>query len=330
MSALHPDLVCPECHGSLVEDRDALTCVGCARRFPRAANGVPVLLPDESAFDREKIAAGRDTYYEHRAGENLRKQRFRRRLPGLALDLQTGEADELVNRMLSGRSAGGSSVGLVVGAGFRVEEYQARFPSVEWLVTDTEATFGADVVGDLLALPVADASMDFVLCEHVLEHVLDPLAGAREIERVLRPGGVALVKVPFNYPWHGGFVDFYRFTPAGYLAAFRRTEAIHIGHGPGPASTVAYALQQAWTSLFDGRTSRRIAVVVGRLVIGPWRHLDRILVTRQGSLGSSCSMIFIGRRSLSQRSDAEVVAQARALGTAPVVSPSRRRVERDV
>lgn len=327
MGSLHPDLVCPECHGEVAWDGSAVACHSCGRRFPRATNGVPVLLPDDSAFDRDQIAAGRDTYYEHRAGENNLKQHFRRSLPGLALDLQTGEADALVNSLLS-RTLGASEApkGVVIGAGFRVEEYQGRFPAVDWLVTDTEATFGADVVGDVLSLPVADASMDVVLCEHVLEHVLDPMRGAREIERVLRPGGVALVKVPFNYPWHGGYVDFFRFTPAGYLAAFRRMEMIHIGHGPGPVSTVAYALQQAWISLFHGRTSRRMAVVVGRLLIGPWRHLDRIFVTRQGSLGSSCSMIFIGRRSLHVRTDAEVVAHARELGAAPVVSPACRTV----
>lgn len=327
MTVLRRSVVCPDCRGDLdVPDQGPLTCTSCGRSFPRAGNGVPVLLPLDSAFDPEKIAAGRDTYYENRASEDVRKQRFRRSLPGLALDLQTGDADELVNRLIRAGDADTPVAGLVIGAGFRVEEYRRRFPEVDWLVTDTEATFGADVVGDALRLPVADGTISFVLCEHVLEHVLDPLAAGREIERVLRPGGLALVKVPFNYPWHGGYVDFFRFTPAGYLATFRRMEVVHLGHGPGPASTITYALQQAWTSLFQGRTTRRVAVVLGRLVIGPWRHLDRILVTRRGSLGSSCSMIFVGRRVDAVRSAGEVVDEARALGVAPVVAPSARKI----
>jgi uncharacterized protein YbaR (Trm112 family) len=335
MTALQTALVCPDCHGELSEDVEAaIRCDGCGRTFPVSTSGVPVLLPLDSAFDPDKIAAGKDTYYEHRAGENQRKQRFRRRLPGLAMDLQTDDADALVNRLLSELSnqsagtlsegSGGKVDGLVIGAGFRVEEYSLRFPTVSWLVTDTEATFGAGVVGDVTGLPVADASQDFVLCEHVLEHVLDPLVASREIERVLRPGGIALIKVPFNYPWHGGFIDFYRFTPAGYLAAFRRLEVVHIGHGPGPASTITYALQQAFTSLFTGRTTRRAAVVIGRLTFGPWRHLDRVLVTRSGSLSSSCSLIFIGRRVEHERSPVEVIAQAKALGSARVVAPANR------
>lgn len=321
MTPSRPLVVCPDCRHRLDLDDDSICCDGCGRSFPRSASGVPVLLPAGSAFDADKIAAGRDTYYEHRAGEDRRKQRFRRSLPGLALDVQTGDADDLVNRRLS--ELGDVVDGLVIGAGFRVEEYRDRFPGVTWIVTDTEATFGADLVGDVLGLPLADASVDMVLCEHVLEHVLDPLEACREIERVLRPGGIALVKVPFNYPWHGGYVDFYRFTPAGYLAAFRHLEVVHLGHGPGPASTVTYAVQQAWTSLFCGRTTRRAAVVVGRLLIGPWRHLDRFLVTRRGSLGSSCSLIFIGRRVDHARSATEVIDQAKALGTAPVLGPSQ-------
>ena len=321
--AHHPALACPDCRGALTVGDEGLRCSACRRSFPVAGGGVPVLLPLDSAFDPEAIATGHDTYYANRATEGVRKARFRRWLPGLATDLQARDADILVNRLLA--AVGTPRVdGLVIGAGFRVEEYARRFPQVDWLVTDTEATFGAGVVGDATALPVQDASQDFVLCEHVLEHVVDPLAAAREIERVLRPGGTALVKVPFNYPWHGGYIDFYRLTPAGYLAAFRRLDVVHIGHGPGPASTITYALQAGWTSLFTGRTARRAAVVVGRLVFGPWRKLDRVLVTRRGSLGTACSLILIGQRGDHVRSATEGVAQAKALGVAPVRGPADR------
>jgi len=292
---------------------------------------VPVLFPADSAFDPEVVAHGRDTYYERRSGENKRKQRFRRSLPGLATDLQARDADTLTNRLVDELAKAKAEAGdeptisgLVVGAGFKVDEYRSRFPTTAWLVTDVEPGFGADLVGDVTALPVEDATQDVVVCEHVLEHVVDPIAAAKEIERVLRPGGIVLIKVPFNYPWHGGFIDFYRLTPAGYLAAFRQLEVIHIGHGPGPASTVCYAVQAAWVGLFSGRTSRRVAVVVGRLLIGPWRKLDKILVRRPGSLGTACSLAFIGRRVEHVRTAGEVVAQAKALGVAPVLGPLER------
>ena len=49
------------------------------------------------------------------------------------------------------------------------------------------------VLGDLAALPFASGSFDAVLALHVLHHVDPPMAGLREIARVLAPGGRAVV-----------------------------------------------------------------------------------------------------------------------------------------
>lgn len=55
-----------------------------------------------------------------------------------------------------------------------------------------------DVQASLTRLPFAPASFDLVVCYHVLEHVPDDAAAMRELARVLRAGGVALVQVPFR------------------------------------------------------------------------------------------------------------------------------------
>jgi len=46
---------------------------------------------------------------------------------------------------------------------------------------------------DVDALPFADAEFDRVLCIEVLRYLPDPTAAIREMSRVLKPGGVALV-----------------------------------------------------------------------------------------------------------------------------------------
>jgi SAM-dependent methyltransferase len=44
--------------------------------------------------------------------------------------------------------------------------------------------------------PIADASVDFVIASHLLEHVANPIAVLDELHRVLRDGGIALVVLP--------------------------------------------------------------------------------------------------------------------------------------
>lgn len=53
--------------------------------------------------------------------------------------------------------------------------------------------------GDLTAMRYADASCDYFLCFHVLEHIPDDRAAVAEIFRVVRPGGAAVLQVPVDY-----------------------------------------------------------------------------------------------------------------------------------
>src|SRR5690349_6188727 len=58
---------------------------------------------------------------------------------------------------------------------------------------DTARPTGAPLVnGDAQALPFAGASFDTVIAPHMLYHVPDRRLAARELRRVLRPGGVCV------------------------------------------------------------------------------------------------------------------------------------------
>jgi len=51
---------------------------------------------------------------------------------------------------------------------------------------------------DITQLPYPDQSFDFVLCIHVLEHVPDDALAMRELLRVLKPNGCAIIQVPLD------------------------------------------------------------------------------------------------------------------------------------
>lgn len=63
---------------------------------------------------------------------------------------------------------------------------------------------------------------DVVICEQVLEHVIDPDAAVRNLRRLARPGGQILVSTPFLIRLHGSPNDYWRFTPLGLQTLLER------------------------------------------------------------------------------------------------------------
>lgn len=73
-------------------------------------------------------------------------------------------------------------------------------------------------------LPFADGAFDAAICLEVLEHLVDPEFAAREIRRVLHPGGALLVSVPNTAHWRTRLELMLvgRFDPKGSPATARR------------------------------------------------------------------------------------------------------------
>lgn len=69
----------------------------------------------------------------------------------------------------------------------------------KYITADIESPL-AKVKMDIHKMPFADRSFDVVLCNHVLEHVDNDIVAMQEIHRVLRPGGFAILQVPFFSP----------------------------------------------------------------------------------------------------------------------------------
>lgn len=98
---------------------------------------------------------------------------------------------------------------------FDVSDRCARFGRAQWFGLDLnqqEAAMGADrsrwrvgertlqpirfLSGDIFNLPLADNSIDIILSSEVVEHLPDPMPALKEMARVLKPGGYAMVTTP--------------------------------------------------------------------------------------------------------------------------------------
>ncbi len=69
----------------------------------------------------------------------------------------------------------------------------------KYITADIESPL-AKVKMDIHEIPFPENHFDVVLCNHVLEHVDDDIKAMSEIYRVLKPGGYAVMQVPFFAP----------------------------------------------------------------------------------------------------------------------------------
>lgn len=142
-----------------------------------------------------------------------------------------------------------------------------------------------DIVSDITAIPVPDASFDAVMCTEVLEHVPDPIAALRELARVLRPGGTMILTSPFASLTH--------FAPYHFCSGFNRYFYEH--HLPLLGLNITELTMNGNYFEYIGQELRRIKHVAARyspkkvnilekaLIHGVLYTLQRISRTDRGS-----------------------------------------------
>jgi len=70
-----------------------------------------------------------------------------------------------------------------------------KLNNLDYTTTDLNSPL-ADVKADICDLPFSDKSFDFILCNHVLEHIPDDTKAMNELYRILKPGGTAILQIP--------------------------------------------------------------------------------------------------------------------------------------
>jgi len=80
---------------------------------------------------------------------------------------------------------------------YALQQRLSRLPGLRYLSGDLDSPL-ADRELDVMELPFAEGSFDFLICNHVLEHVADDRRALAEIHRVLAPGGWAILMCPVD------------------------------------------------------------------------------------------------------------------------------------
>ena len=103
-------------------------------------------------------------------------------------------------------------------------------PQIDYVSIDLEPG-EAQLTMDVTALSFPDEHFDAIICSHVLEHVPDDRAAMRELRRVLRPGGWAVMQTPVDERRSQTYEDPSVQTPAARAAAFNQPDHVRVyGH----------------------------------------------------------------------------------------------------
>ncbi len=237
---------CPACRAALTAAADTLTCTRCTATYP-VVDGVPVFVPG-AADGRVRHERDLGTYHGYTPW-----------IPRVAL-----------------QSLLDSHVALELGCGNQTLDD----PNI--VRTDVLLHPFADAVADVHTLPLRDASVDFVFSGAVFEHLRDPFLAAREIRRVLKPGGYVYADWNFVFAYHGYPHHYFNASLQGIRQAFGAF--VELRGGVAPFQGPAYALRQVLETYLEGLPAdsprdEALRQAIGRVLGFPLVEYDTRMTT---------------------------------------------------
>lgn len=187
------------------------------------------------------------------------------------------------------------------GARVRYVDYASKAELLEQYGVETTQPKGmpeTDVVDDATTLATfADASLDFVIASHVLEHLEDPVGALKSFVRVLRPGGIAFVILPDA-----------RYS---FDAARERTTVEHLladhEHGPERSRRAHY---EEWARVIESVPPERVAARADEFAAQDARHHFHVWEL-ETFVELVLALALPARLELAQRNDTEFVVVLR-------------------
>lgn len=180
-------LHCPLCQSPLNSSRkEGLECTHCHEVY-HVQEGIPIFSPPPAGIiPSEKISRGPDV------GTPWRKTNWR-------------FLQQQINKLKSGS--------LIMDAGSGRGDFADALREHNVIALDVYPYPEVDIVCNLIEKnPFKPEQFDAVLLMNVLEHVEDSHAFLNTVSRILKPGGVVIVAIPFLVKIHQEPVDYVRYT----------------------------------------------------------------------------------------------------------------------
>jgi SAM-dependent methyltransferase len=139
----------------------------------------------------------------------------------------------------------------------------------EYLVSDLYPVQKIDFIEDARKLSHKDKTFDSILSFQVLEHIDDTKAVVKEMYRVLKYDGIAMVTVPFLCAQHGHPSDFHRFTVDGLRWYFEQEgfKVIEVGKQGSSFAVISELFRFAFLNPYKNHGRIKTAILT-RIIKG--------------------------------------------------------------
>ena len=300
---------CPYCGKSLNYRQDHIVCKNdlCNKSFPIVGE-IPVIInQDKSAFENSDFEIKKKTYFKFDA-EGLKVfEALKKFLPNISHNLAAKKNFSKLENLLMQKTVIPKI--LIIGAGISGQGIDAILSNKNFIVIESDIAFGprTSIIADGHCLPFIDGVFDAVICQAVLEHVVDPMLCIAEMYRVLGPDGLIYSETPFMQQVHGGRYDFTRFTYRGHRGVFGNFEEIDSGMTAGPAMAFAWSWVYLLQSFAFGELSKLFLKLIGTLTVFPLKYLDYLLIKLPNSRDAASGFYFLGKKSSKKLSIKEII-----------------------
>jgi SAM-dependent methyltransferase len=99
--------------------------------------------------------------------------------------------------------------------------------NIDYLTADLNSK-GVMIQMDVTDMPYPDYTFDAIICNHVLEHIIDDRKAMRELYRILKPVGWGILQVPLSLSLEKTYEDYSISTPSEREQAFGQYDHVRI------------------------------------------------------------------------------------------------------
>ena len=322
---------CPKCKGELVALANSFNCDDCLLEFP-IHKKVPILVDEGSSVFRFKQIIRGD---EHPPPSSIKPVGILKKLIRTTLKTLANKAPTLyskkraieISKVFLSVIEGLEKPSIVVlsignGTGGLIFNELKKNKKIKLLETDVYLSPDRMFVSDIQQIPLASQSVDVVLTEGVLEHVINPQKAVSEIYRVLNQDGLVLSTTPFMLGVHMEVADYTRFSKLGLVKLFERFTPIECGVIDGVFVACAYQLSYLFMAIAstiapNSEKAMFIAKYLGNYFIFWLKFFDGWARRNPTSEDGAASLYYIGKKSVTNFSDVEVNSLFTGRGICP-------------